>query len=456
MRRGASTAALTAGSVLDPALLRPAEAAQSQATTELVVMYNADPSNLPPAQKALFEKLNPDIKIRQLLSDSARFNAMVAAGSPPDVFQLNASNAPQLAASGQLANINAYLAKSKAIRVSNLESANDAYRWDGTTVGKGSYYGLAKDWSPDATVWFNKKLFDAAGVKYLSETKPTSVDELLAIAKKLTVRKNGAVQVYGLDPSWAFPHWFLHLIHQMNTLGASFFSPDGTMADFTTPQALKVVKWIIDWGQARVGPGPLDQSALGPLDLFSANRLAILLAGYWVHGAVFNIAPAVLAHSAYAPAPLSGPTRTDESYFAQGAAISAQSKKKDAAWRFMEYFIAGVPSQIRSRQGNGLPSDKIYLPLVPHSTPADQESYATVQHELPYVKSLKYGSWALLMMLSERDVCTRGVKTKRLFSTTDDSLPLDSRNDRAAVHYSDHGSQRRRPAPKRGVARCET
>jgi len=66
------------------------------------------------------------------------------------------------------------------------------------------------------------------------------------------------------------------------------------------------------------------------------------------------------------------------------------------------------------------------------------------------------GSWALLMMLSERDVCTRGVKTKRLVSTTDDSLPLDSRNDRAAVHYSDHGSQRRRPATKRGVARCET
>ncbi len=66
------------------------------------------------------------------------------------------------------------------------------------------------------------------------------------------------------------------------------------------------------------------------------------------------------------------------------------------------------------------------------------------------------GSWALLMMLSERDVCTRGVKTKRLVSTTDDSLPLDSRNDRAVVHYPDHGSQRRRPATKRGVARCET
>ncbi len=390
----AAGAAVAAGPLLAPGLISHADAAQDQASTELVVMYNADPSNLPPAQKALFEKLNPDIKIRQLLKDDARFNAMVAAGSPPDVFEIGASGTPQLAASGQLANINSYLAKSKAIKVGDLLSSNDAYRWDGKSVGKGPYYGLAKDWSPDATVWFNKKLFDAAGVKYLSETKPTSIDELLSIAKKLTVRKNGVVQVYGLDPCWSYDHWFLHVIHQMNTLGASFFSPDGTMADFTTPQALKVVKWIVDWGQARVGAGPLDQSALGPLDLFSANRLAMVLAGYWVHGALFNSAPAVLAHSAYAPAPLSGPTRTDESFFAQGAGISAQSKKKDAAWRFMEFFIAGVPSQIRSRQGNGLPSDKIYLPLVPHSTPADQQSYATVQRELPYIKSLKYTPYA--------------------------------------------------------------
>jgi len=390
----AAGAALTAGRVLDPALLTPAEAARNQATTELVVMYNADPSNLPPAQKALFEKLNPDIKIRQLLNDGARYNAMLAAGNPPDVLEAGASNVSAMAAAGLVTNLTPYLAKSKAIHAGDLLSANDAYRWDGKAVGKGPYYGLAKDWSPDATVWYNKKLFDAAGVKYLSATEPTTYDELLSIAKKLTVRKNGAVQVYGLDPSWSFDHFLLHMIHMMNTLGASFFSPDGTTADFTTPQALRVVTWMVDWGKARVGAGPLDQNALGPLDLFAANRLAILLAGYWVHGALFNSAPQVLAHSAYAPAPLFGSKRTDESFFAQGAVIPAQAKNKEAAWRFMEFFIAGTPSQIRSRQGNGLPSVKEYLPLVPHSTAADQASYATLRGELPHVTSLKYTPYA--------------------------------------------------------------
>ena len=155
-----------------------------------------------------------------------------------------------------------------------------------------------------------------------------------------------------------------------------------------------MVKWMVDWGQARVGAGPLDQSAQGLLNLFAADRLAILLAGYWVHGALFNSAPEVLAHSAYAPAPLFGPKRSSESFFAQGAAIPTQAKNKDAAWRFMEFFIAGVPSQIRSKQGNGLPSVKEYLPLVPHSTTADRASYATVQGELPFIRSLQYTPYA--------------------------------------------------------------
>ena len=65
------------------------------------------------------------------------------------------------------------------------------------------------------------------------------------------------------------------------------------------------------------------------------------------------------------------------------------------------------------------------------------------------------GSWALLMMLSERDVCTIRVKTSTFVSTSGADRPLDSRNDRAALHYPDHGSRRRRPATKRVVARCE-
>ncbi len=62
---------------------------------------------------------------------------------------------------------------------------------------------------------------------------------------------------------------------------------------------------------------------------------------------------------------------------------------------------------------------------------------------------------SLLMMPSERGVCTIGVKTRTFVFTSGADHPVDSRNDRAALHYPDHGSRRRSRATKRVVTRCE-
>jgi len=66
-----------------------------------------------------------------------------------------------------------------------------------------------------------------------------------------------------------------------------------------------------------------------------------------------------------------------------------------------------------------------------------------------------YGSWALLMMLFEREVCTIGVKPRTLVSTYDGVHQLGSQNGRPALYYPDYGIQQRSPATKRGVASCE-
>jgi len=65
------------------------------------------------------------------------------------------------------------------------------------------------------------------------------------------------------------------------------------------------------------------------------------------------------------------------------------------------------------------------------------------------------GSWALLMMLFEREVCTIGVKPRTLVSTYDGVHQLGSQNGRPALYYPDYGIQQRSPATKRGVASCE-
>ena len=41
-----------------------------------------------------------------------------------------------------------------------LWDVNDAYRYDGEEIGKGDYYAVIKDWSPDFILWYNKSHID--------------------------------------------------------------------------------------------------------------------------------------------------------------------------------------------------------------------------------------------------------------------------------------------------------
>src|SRR5437867_9245650 len=57
---------------------------------------------------AEFEAAHPNITIENLNWDSARFQAMMAAGQPPDIWRTQTPLVPQWAARGQLLNLDPY------------------------------------------------------------------------------------------------------------------------------------------------------------------------------------------------------------------------------------------------------------------------------------------------------------------------------------------------------------
>ncbi|MFF5967909.1 ABC transporter substrate-binding protein [Streptomyces collinus] len=344
-------------------------------------------------QIAAFEAKNPDIKIRFLQNDPARLNAMLASGNPPDLVIGPAVGSANNNARGLATDLTPYLEKSKVLKTEDLQPANDSFRWDGTQIGKGAYYGIVKDFSQDATLWYNTELFDKAKVPHLSDTEPTSYDELLEIAKKLTVKRGGKTVQFGLGLEWA---WSLYAPMSMMVLqqGAQLYNDDLTEIDFTTNAARKAFSWYVEFARAGVGPTSLNPLPDGSDQAtFSAKRMAITQDGYWF-GANFVEDKALNANIRMAPAPTMGDKRVSPWYSGQGVWIPEKSKRKDEAWKLVEYFIAGEPGVTRAKSGWGLPGLKSLLPQLPKEQPYQKQAYTVAEKELEFAAPLSASPYA--------------------------------------------------------------
>lgn len=371
------------------------DGADGSGETTLDVMVGAQ--DLTDEQIAEFEEDNPGIKIKVIVYDQARLNTMLASGNPPDVTFGNAVGSANFNARGLATDLTPYLEDSEVLKEDDLQPVNDAFRWDGTKSGEGPLYGIVKDWSQDNALWYNTALFDAAGVPYLSDTEPISYDELLEIAKKLSVIEGGTTSVYGLGMEW---QWSLYgpIAAMVEQQGETLYNDDLTEIDFTSDAAQRALQWFVDYGKSGVGPTSLNPLPDGSdYSTFAAERMAITQDGYWFGGNF--AADGALQTVRFAPAPTMGDTPAAMSFGGAGLWIPEQAADKDAAWKFMEYFMAGTPAEERASSGWGLPSLKSLADKLPQELPYQQQAYEVVQSQLEYTVPLPdspYISAALL------------------------------------------------------------
>lgn len=396
-RRFLASSALTVGSLAGAsALLDACNASSSSSTggstggssvTTLTVMYASN--EFTPAYVKEFEKLNPDIKIKFIEYDQTRLNSMLAANTPPDFVRGAAVGSANFSARGLALNLDPYLDKSTVLKKEDLLGVNDSWRWDGKQIGQGPYYGITKDWSQDATLWYNQALLDKAKVPALSPNDPITYDQLFDIATKITTKQGGKTLVYGFGPEWAW-NLIAPMMAMISQQGASLYNSDLTEVDFTQPAAKKAIEWYVNFMQAGIGPSSLDPLPDGSDNTtFLAGRMGLTQDGYWYGGDVLTGNADLQAHARLAPAPQMGNKRLSPCYAGQGAWIPAASKNKDAAWKVMEYFMAGTPAHDRAKSGWGIPSLKSLLSEMPQSLPFQKEAYQSMQNELQYVGGLQ-------------------------------------------------------------------
>jgi multiple sugar transport system substrate-binding protein len=330
-----------------------------------------------------FEDTHPNVKIELLNVDAAKFQAMMAAGQPPDIWRTQAPLVPQWAKRGQLLNLDKYFRESDLLRPLDLTPANDYYRYANGKTGVGPRYGMVKDWSPDETVWINTALFKKTGIDIPGPTDKWTYDDLWAIAQKLKAKNKDIKWILDIANSYA---WIdRHVMVQLAAIGKGLYPADFSRINLTNnPAAMEAFQYSFRYSQRKLDLGPANPNPdgwSGPG--FVAGKIAMTQYGYWFLGQISDSKADIIKNSRLLAAPnWKNGKHLDPTITATGWVISSKTKNPDAAWEVFEWYMGGKPARDRAGIGWGVPAQRSLFDRLPEKTTVQKNAKKTLLHEL--------------------------------------------------------------------------
>jgi multiple sugar transport system substrate-binding protein len=283
---------------------------------------------------------------------------------------------PRFVLQGILLDITPYLEASELISIDDLAPANNYF------VVDGAYYGMAKDWSPDFSLFISNNAFEEAGLEIPSTTEPLTYEQVGELARQLTVKEGDRTLRYGYGYGFLERQVQLMLAEK----GVSLYSEDFKEIHITdNPDAIEALRWFYDLAVDGVIPTPLDPAATWTGQTFMDGQYGIISYGYWFSGMVTGATEESPVYNAVTmlPAPTwTGEARYNPTWGPTGIAIAADSKHPDEAFRFFEWFNAGDPALARAASGWGVPALNSLQDLMPTETPFQQAALEQVQNEM--------------------------------------------------------------------------
>ncbi|MFD6435396.1 ABC transporter substrate-binding protein, partial [Streptomyces venezuelae] len=296
-----------------------------------------DPAQVPGMEQiiAAFEKRNPRISVRIQLTPWASYwttlKTSMRGGTAPDVFWMNAVNFQLYAANGVLEPLSGHI-KADATPVDRHPKALvKLYSYQGTQ------YGLPKDFDTIG-LWYNKQLFDKAGIKYPDAS--WTWDDVRDAAAELT------------DPRKRV-HGFAAEMDRQIKIYPAICAADGYVLEngrsgFGDERSIEGLRFLTDLIDRGWSP---PQSAM----VESVGRVR-----YWSEKVAMNYDLSAMAGQMYAVPALKDhggiavlPKGRRRATIIHGLAnvISAKSDKKAAAWKFAHFMAGREAAEIQAKAG---------------------------------------------------------------------------------------------------------
>lgn len=292
-----------------------------------------------------FQAANPDITVSVDVSDWdsywTKLKTLLAANTPPDLFAIDAPYYLDYKSKDVLLNIQSYIDEEPTVLDGVYPATLTAYK---TPDG---YFGLPRDFQT-IVVFYNKDMFDAAGLPY--PAADWTYDDLRATAQALTLDVDGdgitdqfgfSTDLWDMELFWGSAIW---------AHGGDIFNADYTKTLIGSPEARQA--WQFAYDLMFVDKSMPDSNTTGQYggDLFLAGKAAMTTIGHW---AVPSYAEAGFAFDA-APMPV-GPAGQATSVNSAGFVIAKGSKFPDASWQFLKFVISPAAQTRLAEMGFACP-----------------------------------------------------------------------------------------------------
>ncbi len=295
-----------------------------------------------------FMKRHPNLKIE--LENSvfgefrAKYAARAASGTLPDLLYTQYSWAQEFFRANIFRNLEPYIAKTRDFNLQDFTPPSlVAYRY------QGALHLIPYDTGP-YLLWYNKDLFDKAGIRYPSES--WTMNDLFEAARAIT-RGDGPDRTWGFD---SMPG--INALLEPNFLrpfGASWIDQAETRMSLDSTEVVETLTWWLDFRlKHRITPMPEDTRGF-ERGAWLAGSIGMMIAGSW-HAPTASRFAQFKYDVAHYPR---GPRAQITGAAGSGYGITTQSKEPDAAWIYLNEYLSKEGQEFMwGRSGRGSPSRK--------------------------------------------------------------------------------------------------
>ncbi len=325
-----------------------------QKTDKIRVMHWGDIIEMKNVEKIIKDiKLTKGITVTQERAPSGspymeKVMTEAAGGNLPDILFVEEGNFKYLQDSGLLVDLTPYIENDKDKDFNIKDYYPEIV--DRFTVDK-KLYVIPRDIAPICVVYYNKKLFDEAGVAYPKDD--WTWKDLLEKAQKLTKRDaKGNVTQYGFLDEWTI--WEAWVYSNGGAIVDDIKHPTKIVLD--SPEAIAGIQFRADLANKyKVTPPPVVINSTtmgwyGTASKFTEGKIAMFYTGYWKAGYFRDIKDFDWDVVMFPKGPKG---KRGFPSGGSGYAITSQCKNKELAWQVLKRF-AGEKGQIDLSSEGGL------------------------------------------------------------------------------------------------------